>query len=273
MVTYAELLANQAQLIDPAVSARGGAEPVEDDTDSVFHYPDTASSRAEINMVTRKLALDRVAIVGLGGTGSYVLDLLAKTPVRQIHLIDGDDFAVHNAFRAPGAPSAEQFAQHPKKVYYFHAIYSQMHKGLVAHAEYVDAVILDLLTTMDFVFVCIDGGPGRTSVIRHLRQQGIPFVDVGMGLKVEDQKIFGTLRVTCEVPGMTAAAVERLPLSEAAPEDHLFAKNIQIADLNALNATLAVIRWKRYAGFYGDYEQEGQSIYVIDANQLLNEQG
>jgi len=108
MTAYAEMLSNQAQMIDPAVSARRGAEPVEDATDTVFNYPDTASSRAEINMVTRKLALNRVAIVGLGGTGSYVLDLVAKTPVKRIHLIDGDDFAVHNAFRAPGAPSVEQ---------------------------------------------------------------------------------------------------------------------------------------------------------------------
>ncbi len=271
MTIYAEMLANQAQMLDPTVSARRGAEPMEDDTDAVFHYPDTASSRAEINMVSRKLALDRVAIVGLGGTGSYVLDLISKTPVRQIHLIDGDDFAVHNAFRAPGAPSAEQLAQHPKKVHHFHAIYSQMHKGIIVHDRYVDPAMLDLLATMDFVFVCIDGGPGRTSVIQRLRQQGIPFVDVGMGLNVTDQKIFGSLRVSCEVPGMAIPAMERLPLSEA-QDDNLYAKNIQIADLNALNASLAVIRWKRYAGFYGDFEQEAQSIYVIDANQLLNEQ-
>lgn len=271
MTTYAELLSNQAQLIDPDVSARRSIEPVEENTDAVFHYPDTASSRAEINMVSRKLAFDRVAIVGLGGTGSYVLDLLAKTPVKQLHLIDGDDFAVHNAFRSPGAPSAEQLEQHPKKVTHFHAIYSRMHKGIVAHDTYIDQAMLELLATMNFVFVCIDSGAGRTSVITQLRQNRVPFVDVGMGLNVTDQRIFGSLRVTCELPGASTPPVERLPLSEA-PEDNLYAKNIQIADLNALNAALAVIRWKKYAGFYGDFEQEVQSVYVIDANQLLNEQ-
>ena len=53
--------------------------------------------------VTRKLSLKNVAIVGLGGTGSYVLDLVAKTPVRQIHLDDGDMFLQHNAFGSPSA--------------------------------------------------------------------------------------------------------------------------------------------------------------------------
>jgi len=271
MTTYAELLSNQAQLIDPNVSARRGAEPVEADTDAIFHYPDTASNRAEINMVSRKLALDRVAIVGLGGSGSYILDLMAKTPVRQIHLIDGDDVAVHNALRAPGAPSAEQLAQHPKKVDYFHAIYSKMHKGIVAHATYIDPAMLELLSTMNFVFVCIDGGATRTSVVNQLRQAQVPFVDVSMGLHVTDQQIFGMLRVTFEMPGAATSLSERLPLGDV-PEDNLYAKNIQIADLNSLNASLAVIRWKRYAGFYGDSEHEAHSVYAIDANQLLNEQ-
>ena len=78
----------------PAEADRGGA---------VFHYLDTASSRAEIRVASAKLAIERLAIVGIGGTGSYVLDLIAKTPVREIHLYDGDVFLNHNGFRAPGA--------------------------------------------------------------------------------------------------------------------------------------------------------------------------
>jgi hypothetical protein len=40
----------------------------------------------------KKLELGKIAIIGLGGTGSYVLDLAAKTPVKEIHLFDGDKF-------------------------------------------------------------------------------------------------------------------------------------------------------------------------------------
>jgi tRNA A37 threonylcarbamoyladenosine dehydratase len=50
----------------------------------------------------------------MGGTGSYILDLVAKTAVMEIHLFDGDDFNQHNAFRAPGAASLEDLEKHMK---------------------------------------------------------------------------------------------------------------------------------------------------------------
>jgi hypothetical protein len=107
VTTYAAILSGYAQVIDPAATAKTFpvVEPGEGET--VFKYFDTASSRAEITSVTEKLALEKIAIIGLGGTGAYVLDLVAKTPVKEIHLFDGDSFLNHNAFRSPGAPSIE----------------------------------------------------------------------------------------------------------------------------------------------------------------------
>ena len=67
-----------------------------------------------------------MAIVGLGGTGSYILDFLAKTPVQHIHLFDGDRFLQHNAFRSPGAPSLEELQEELSKVGWFQRIYSRM---------------------------------------------------------------------------------------------------------------------------------------------------
>ena len=90
---YVTLLSGYAQKIEPGATAktfRPVAAAAEEET--VFKYIDTASTRAEIGAVTAKLAtVKKVAIVGLGGTGSYVLDLVAKTPVGEIHLFDGDD--------------------------------------------------------------------------------------------------------------------------------------------------------------------------------------
>ena len=47
--------------------------------------------------------------------------------------------------------------------------------------------------------------------------------------------------------------------------------NIQIADLNALNATLAVIKWKKLMGFYQDLDGEHHSTYTVGGNMLRNE--
>src|SRR5260370_37102663 len=57
---------------------------------SVFCYLYSASSRAGISLITSKLALPTVAIIRLGGTGSFILDLIAKTPIHEIHPYDVD---------------------------------------------------------------------------------------------------------------------------------------------------------------------------------------
>ena len=41
--------------------------------------------------------------------------------------------------------------------------------------------------------------------------------------------------------------------------------------MNALNALLAVIRWKKIVGFYDDLEHEHNTISLIDGNTLINE--
>jgi hypothetical protein len=62
----------------------------------------------------------------------------------------------------------------------------------------------------------------------------------------------------------------RISFPTLAGEDD-YSSNIQIADLNALNATLAVIRWKKHFGFYRDLDREHHSTYTIDGNMLTNE--
>jgi tRNA A37 threonylcarbamoyladenosine dehydratase len=91
--------------------------------------------------------------VGLGGTGSYILDLVAKTPVAEIHLYDGDKFLQHNAFRSPGAVSREELEETPNKADHFAAVYGRMHPGVIAHPVYVDETNAETLRKADFVFL------------------------------------------------------------------------------------------------------------------------
>lgn len=44
--------------------------------------------------------------------------------------------------------------------------------------------------------------------------------------------------------------------------------NIQIAELNALNAAFAVIKWKKLCGFYQDSENEHHGSYTLSLNML-----
>jgi hypothetical protein len=272
MTAYVALISSHAEAIDPTATARVYRADEPEDEDSPFNYLDTASSRAEINIVTRKLALDKVAIIGLGGTGSYVLDLVAKTPVKEIHIFDGDVYSTHNAFRSPAAPSIEELREQPKKTTYFKAIYSKMHRGIVAHDTHVDASNVDELQNMSFVFLCLDKNDQKLIIIARLEEKGIPFIDVGMGINLKNGMLGGILRVTTSTQEQRQHVrdKQRIPLGEA-DEDNEYDKNIQIADLNALNAVLAVIKWKKLLGFYLDLEKEFFSTYTIDCNMLTSE--
>lgn len=265
---YVDIISHPAMSLEPGATARTFPAVAAPAGQSAFLYLDTASSRAGITAVTDKLALGRLAIVGVGGTGSYVLDLVAKTPVREIHLFDGDRMLNHNAFRSPGAPSLEQLGQRPLKVDYFKEIYSRMHRGIVAHDSYVGASNLDELRGMDFVFVCLDRGDAKRLIIERLVESRIPFVDVGMGVELVDGMLGGVLRVTTVTPEKHDHVAARISFADG--EDD-YASNIQIADLNALNAALAVMRWKKLFGYYRDFEREHQNTFTTDCNMLLGE--
>jgi hypothetical protein len=253
MVHYVTVLQDQARVLESDATAQTSRPVVSTQEDSVFRYADTASARSETLAVSMRLAMNKIAIVGLGGTGSYVLDQLAKTPVREIHLFDGDEFRQHNAFRAPAAATLEEIGQCMFKVEYFRRLYDAMRRGLIAHAYYLEATNIAELTGFDFVFLCVDRGPDRALIARFLISQGIPFVDVGMSVDQDpaSQQLDGLCRATFCTPAQHDHFHRYAPTDEDA-KDVLYRRNIQIADLNAMNALLGVIKWKQYCGFYAD---------------------
>ncbi len=46
--------------------------------------------------------------------------------------------------------------------------------------------------------------------------------------------------------------------------------NIQTADLNILNAALAVIKWKKIFGYYVDSRQELNNLFNVSGASLVN---
>lgn len=223
---------------------------------SPLRYPDTMSSRYHINDLAALLRGKRVAIIGLGGTGSYILDFLARTHLAQITLFDDDKVHVHTIFRFPGfIPNAigrlkvEVLSQH----------YDQWHGGIEGVAERISAENVARLKDFDFVFVSVDDGPARMLIVDWLSASAVPYVDCGMGLNRSAVGLSGFVRVT----GSDRKAFDenvgtvRLPV-ENAKEDE-YRKQAQITELNALNATMAVIRFKQHFGLL-DREDEASSL-------------
>jgi hypothetical protein len=197
---------------------------------------------------------------------------VAKTGVREIHLFDGDKFLTHNAFRSPGAACIEELRREQFKVEYFCELYSKIRRNILPHAYFIDGTNVDELSDMDFVFLSLDKGSAKRALVRRMEELGIAFVDVGMGVYDVDGGLGAILRVTTSTAKKRDHVWEknRIPLPEVEVDDE-YDRNIQIAELNALNASLAVLRWKRLYGFYIDPEQEHHSTYTVDGNFITNE--
>jgi hypothetical protein len=268
MSTYAGLISGQAAVLQSSATPRIFREP-EDEGDGVFNYIDTASDRAGIGALSERLATETVAVVGLGGSGSYVLDLVAKCPVKEIRLYDRDEFLQHNAFRAPGAPALGELREVPLKVDYFRQIYARMHRRIVAHPTFLHEDNLHLLDGVTFAFLCMDAGEDKRAVVGRLVAIGAAFVDMGMGIELVDGSLGGILRVTASTADKRDHVGQRISFTGGGADD-IYASNIQVADLNALNATLAVIKWKKLRRFYRDLEREHHCTYTTDGNLLLN---
>jgi len=272
MTRYVEIISNPAASVDNSVTAKTFKVIESHDEESVFNYIDTFSSRAGINNISDKLKSYKIGIIGLGGTGSYILDLIAKTPVKEIHLFDGDQFLQHNAFRSPGAPSVEELNKKQKKVDYLKELYSKMHKHIYPHDSYINSSNIDQLLGMDFVFMCFDKGSLKKIIVDKLEQAKIAFIDVGMGIDIVDEALIGIVRTTTSTEKKREHVRDknRISFSEDDGND-VYSQNIQIADLNALNATLAVIKWKKLCRFYQDRENENHSTYTLNVNMLVND--
>lgn len=268
---YVSILSGQAQAIDPSVTAKTFA-PIRSETeDTVFAYTDTASPRAGIGMPTQKFKGLKIAIVGLGGTGAYILDQVAKTPVAEIHLYDGDLLQQHNAFRYPGAVPFATLERGLKKVEYLQEVYSQMHRGITQHPCMITPENVVELRRFDYVFLCVDNTAARALVVRELIGTRTSLLDVGMGVHLVNgtQQVWGMCRVTALTSTHYGHADRTMPVTENEAKD-AYRSNIQIADLNALNAVLAVGMWKRLCGFYVDQCQAGHVTYSTNLNEMGN---
>ncbi|RKD92523.1 ThiF family adenylyltransferase [Mangrovibacterium diazotrophicum] len=267
---YAEIVSAPAKSIDATVTEKPYLPVVDDEEGAVFHYIDTNSSRANIDSINQKFSNQKIGIIGMGGTGAYILDLIAKTRVQEIHIYDGDVFLNHNAFRSPGAPSIQELENSISKVDYYYRIYSNMRKAIFAHNYYVTEENFENLQNLNFVFICIDNNRARRTLINYCMTKSITIIDVGLGVNVVDDALIGQVRVTSANHQKNDHLDKYLPSGVETENDYV--TNIQIAELNMLNAAQAVLKWKKLSGFYQDLEQEFHSVYSINNSFLNNEE-
>jgi hypothetical protein len=153
----------------------------------------------------------------------------------------------------------------------FTEIYSRMRKGIIAHDLLIDESNVALLDGLHFVFISIDVGPAKRVVVDHLVAKGTPFIDLGMGVTLDDGQLAGIVRTTLSTPGTRELAAPHISYADGDGGANEYATNIQIAELNALNAAMAVMAWKRYFGFYRDTRRAVYSGYSIASGEVVIE--
>jgi hypothetical protein len=237
--------------------------------DSVFKFSDTLTSRAEISDLSAKFKDDIVAVVGLGGTGAYVLDFLAKTPVREVRTFDLDHFYVHNAFRSPGRLQSDELGKLKSEVY--NSRYDNFRTGLTSEPKFIDETCSTDLHGVTFAFVCVDKGSSRAGIFDLLISMHIPFIDVGMGLNRKNGSINGMLRTTYYSAEDGQKVREKSLAALTDNPDDIYKTNIQIGELNALNACLAIIRFKQLRGFYVEEIPHYHLLFEIADLKIVGE--
>ena len=145
----------------------------------------------------------RVAIIGLGGTGSVVAQQLAYLGVSRFLLIDPKALDNTNLNRVVGARRSD--VGRPKV-----HIARRMIKQLVPNAQVtakqgdvLDKEIGKLVADVDFIFCCTDSHGSRHFLNQLVYQYFIPCIDMGVVIKVQDGRVthFGG-RVQMLAPGI-----------------------------------------------------------------------
>ena len=274
--TYVEEVGSQAEAINPGIleAARKGGESIV--TSSMrFAYTDTSGYRNGTKGIENRIEEEIVAVIGVGGTGSYLVDVLAKTNIKELHLFDDDVMKLHNAFRVSGAARVGELNGKKLKIDWHEERYKEVRKeGLYVHDIKIDSENIEELRNCTTAFIVVDDLAVRRKIQRACTAMDILHVSVGIGLEIEGEnndQIGGMVKVeTNFMPDDGMNEIEGNPDGDQEPMGDVYSSNIQTAELNMLGAALAIAEWKAIRGIYRNERDEGNdtTIYSVTTGEI-----
>jgi hypothetical protein len=89
-----------------------------------------------------------------------------------------------------------------------------------------------------------------------------------MGLEITPANMIrGSLMMTSITSPSRHDLKSRIHLED--DDEGIYGANIQICELNGMNASMAVIAWKHYLGFYHSAFGVGQMVFNLDTQSLI----
>ena len=272
VTTYIAEVAGQAEIKHPGVleAAKTGEAPTIA-LHSRFKYIDTNTYRYGLKGIEQRIEDEIVAIVGVGGTGSYLMDILAKTNVKELHLFDEDILKQHNAFRMCGAVRIEELGGSCPKVDWYRRTYSAIREeGIYVHTEELTGDSRQTLAKFTTVFIAVDDLNVRRAIQATCNELGIYHVSVGIGVEAEGEsndQLGGNVKVETAFRSRHPRP-NQLPSDERPDQPYGI---VQTAELNMLGAALAVLEWKAKVGIYRNDRPQDMDTVLVSAStgQLL----
>ena len=124
---------------------------------------------------------------------------------------------------------------------------------------------------MTFVFVAMDGGESKRHVVEALENSGFPFVDSSIGVeKTPADQLVAAVQVNGSTNSNRESLRSHVDFGPVAIDDP-YVDNIQIAELNAVNAALAVLWWKKRAGIYRETHEHLYQSFNVMFDRLTSE--
>ncbi|MBT9155376.1 MAG: tRNA threonylcarbamoyladenosine dehydratase [Firmicutes bacterium] len=135
----------------------------------------------------RLLGAAHVAIIGIGGVGSYTTEALARAGVGKLTLVDYDDICLTNVNRQL---HALQSTLGQAKVEVMSARVKEINPSIevVVHKSFMTAELARSVLTREVSYVvdAVDTVTAKLAIIMHCKEQGIPVVScLGAGNKLD----------------------------------------------------------------------------------------
>lgn len=186
-----------------------------------------------------KLQSLRIAVVGLGGTGSAVATLLARTGIGELILIDGDNLEKTNMNRVRGYKGTD--VGHKKAESLLGFIKSlDLNTSVISIPNFLDGKAIDAISSVDVVLGCTDDMYGRDLMNQALYYYGLAYIDIGIAGNV-GKDAFGNPflqsqkgRVSCILPESGACLrCQRVVTDERLSNEQKFKDNPELLKLDA----------------------------------------
>lgn len=241
----------------------------------------------------RLIQSSRVAIVGVGGTGSSVAEQVTRLGVKDILLLDPDNFeTVNRMYGTFAIPAKKHWWQFWKRLPVSHKkvdlvaahlrhINPDIHIETVTQSV-VHHAVAKQLCDRDFIFLCTDEHWGRSVVNQVAYQYMIPTINVGMAITAEDSKIDNAVGVVdvlfpdkaclwCkQYLNSKRIAAESMPKADQANRQaEGYVENIDttqpsVISINTTVASMAVTQWLQlltgFQGNFGGIERQNYNV-------------